>query len=404
VRQGSVRFAIYRKKSGAVLIAVQIAITLAILCNAMALIVDRMAWSMRLTGIDEGNIFYLHATSVEKPASPAMLQASDLSLLRSIVGVAGAYASNSFPLEGGGWSMDVRLTAEQKTASAHVSYYFADEQALNTLGVKLVAGRNFAASEVVNRDANTIPPPAEVIVTQALAQKLFPGGDALGKSIYVETDEPVPIIGIIDRLQGPFVAATGFMSTFVENSILAPYRLLGDSSTYLVRTQPGHRNEVLQGAQSRLAQINGSRIISAETMSEVRARAYRGNRGLTLLLAIVSLILVMVTAFGMVGLSSYWVAQRRRQIGIRRALGATQAAILRHFQKENLAIAAGGTVVGALLAVALNTWLVSRYEMARLDAAYIIGGGLIMLLLGQLAVFWPAMRASRVPPALAVRG
>jgi putative ABC transport system permease protein len=153
-----------------------------------------------------------------------------------------------------------------------------------------------------------------------------------------------------------------------------------------------------------LAQINGSRIISAETMSEVRARAYRGNRGLTLLLAIVSLILVMVTAFGMVGLSSYWVAQRRRQIGIRRALGATQAAILRHFQKENLAIAAGGTVVGALLAVALNTWLVSRYEMARLDAAYIIGGGLIMLLLGQLAVFWPAMRASRVPPALAVRG
>jgi putative ABC transport system permease protein len=67
MNQRSTRFAIYRKKSGAVLIAVEIAITLAILCNAMALIVDRVAWSMRLTGIDEANIFLIYATSVEKP-------------------------------------------------------------------------------------------------------------------------------------------------------------------------------------------------------------------------------------------------------------------------------------------------------------------------------------------------
>jgi putative ABC transport system permease protein len=370
----------------------------------MALIVDRMTWSMRQTGIDEPNIFFAYAISADKPANPAAMQASDLNLLRSIVGVTNAYATNSYPLQGGGWSMDVRLTKEQKTASAHVSYYFGDDQALDTLGVKLIAGRNFTASEVVNRDSNSIPPAAEVIITRALAQKLFPGGNALGKSIYVETNEPVPIVGIIDRLQGPFVAATGFNSTFSENTVLAPYRRLGDSATYVVRTQPGHLNEALKEAQSRLVEINGSRIISAESMGEVRAKAYRGNRGLTLLLATVSLILVAVTAFGMVGLTSYWVAQRRRQIGIRRALGATRLAVLRHFQKENLIIATTGVLAGILLAVALNIWLVSQFEMVRLSAAYLIGSGIVMLLLGQLAVFWPATRASRVPPALAVRG
>jgi putative ABC transport system permease protein len=404
LKSRSARFAIYRKRAGAVLIAVQIAVTLAILSNAMALIVDRLSWSARSTGIDENNIFFIYATSVDEPASLSALQSSDLSLLRSLPGVNDAYVTNSFPLEGGGWSMDVRLTADQKTPSAHISYYFGDEHALSTLGVKLISGRNFTASEIVDRGGGGVPSVAGLIVTRALAQRLFPDGQALGKSIYVDTKDPVPIIGIIDRLQGPFIAATGFMSTFTENSVLAPFRLLSDSVTYAVRTKPGSLDEVMKTAQTKLAALNGSRIIDVTSMNQVRAKAYRSNRGLTFLLAAVAFILVAVTAFGMVGLTSYWVAQRRRQIGIRRALGATRRAVLRHFQKENLLIAAAGVVVGILLAVALNLWLVSRFEMVRLGSLDFIGGGLVMLLLGQIAVFWPAMRASQVPPALAVRG
>jgi putative ABC transport system permease protein len=398
------RFAIYRKKSGAVLIAVQIAVTLAILSNAMALIVDRLSWSARLTGIDEANIFFIYATSVDKPPSFAALQSSDLAVLRTIAGVANTYATNSFPLEGGGWSMTADLEPDQKTPSAHISYYFGDERALDTLGVKLTAGRNFTASEVLDRDGSTAPPATAIIITRALAQRLFPRGDALGKSIYTETKDPSPIIGIIDRLQGPFVAATGFTSTFTENSVLAPFRPLGDSSTYVVRTKPGNLHEDMKAAQSKLEGINGIRIISTKSMGEVRARAYRSNRGLTLILGAVAFILVAVTAFGMAGLTSYWVAERRRQIGIRRALGATRLAILRLFQKENFLIGLSGVLVGILLAVALNIWLVGRFEMVRLDPAYVIGSGLVMLLLGQVSILWPAMRAAQVPPALAIRG
>lgn len=300
--------------------------------------------------------------------------------------------------------MDVNLTSDQRTPTAHASYYFGDEQALSTLGVKLVAGRNFTASDIVDRDASTIPSAGGVVVTRALAYRLFPAGDALGKSIYIETKQPAPIIGIMDRLQGPFVAATGFMSTFTDNSVLAPFRPLDDSPTYVVRAKPGRLNEVIQAAQSKLAEINGSRIISARSMGEARARAYRSDRGLALLLGAVTCVLVAVTAFGMVGLTSYWVTQRRRQIGIRRALGATRRAIIRQFQKENLLIAASGVLGGIFLALALNIWLVGRFEMVRLDPAYVIACGMVMLILGQVAVYWPAMRASRVPPALAVRG
>jgi putative ABC transport system permease protein len=404
LKSRSARFAIYRKKSGAVLIAVQIAVTLAILSNALGLIMDRLSWSARVTGIDEADILFIYATSVDKPPSFAALQSSDLALLRSIDGVANAYATNSFPLEGGGWSMSADLEPDQKTPSAHISYYFGDEQALNTLGVKLIAGRNFIASEILDRDGSAAPPATGIIITRTLAQRLFPRGDALGKSIYTETKDPSPIIGIIDRLQGPFVAATGFMSTFTENSVVAPFRPLGESSTYVVRANPGSLNEVLKVAQSKLEAINGSRIISARSMGDVRARAYRSNRGLTLILGAVAFILVTVTAFGMAGLTSYWVAERRRQIGIRRALGATRLTILRLFQKENLLIASSGVLVGVVLAIALNIWLIGRFEMVRLDPSYVIGSGIVMLLLGQIAVLWPAMRAAQVPPALAIRG
>jgi putative ABC transport system permease protein len=404
LKSRSARFAIYRKKFGAVLIAVQIAITLAILSNALGLIVDRLSWSARLTGIDEPNIFIIYATSVDKPPSFAALQSSDLALLRSMAGVANAYATNSFPLEGGGWSMSADLEPDQKTPSAHISYYFGDEQALDTLGVKLIAGRNFNASETLDRDGSTAPPATAIIVTRTLAQRLFPRGDALGKSIYTESKDPSPIIGIIDRLQGPFVAATGFMSTFTENSVLAPFRPLGDSSTYVVRTTPGSLNKIMKEAQNKLEGINGSRIISARSMGEVRARAYRSNRGLTLILGAVAVILVAVTAFGMAGLTSYWVAERRRQIGIRRALGASRLAILRLFQKENFLIALSGVLLGTLLAIGLNVWLIGRFEMVRLDPAYVIGSGIAMLLLGQISVLLPAMRAAQVPPALAIRG
>jgi putative ABC transport system permease protein len=118
----------------------------------------------------------------------------------------------------------------------------------------------------------------------------------------------------------------------------------------------------------------------------------------------VSIALLSVTAFGIIGLTRYWVSQRRRQIGIRRALGASRPAILRYFHVENLIIAGAGAVVGIGLGICLNLWMVGRFEMARLSTSYLFMGALVALLVGQVAVLWPALRASIIPPAVAARG
>ncbi len=139
-------------------------------------------------------------------------------------------------------------------------------------------------------------------------------------------------------------------------------------------------------------------------MAQVRADAYRGDHGLIVLLTSICVALLVVTAFGIIGLTSYWVAQRRQQIGIRRALGATRQAIVRYFQTENFMIAAAGAAIGIAFAIALNLWMVRSFEMVRMDNSRAIGGAIVILLLGQFAVLWPALRAASIPPALATRG
>jgi putative ABC transport system permease protein len=400
-----VRLAIYRRKFGAALIAVQIALTLAILSNAATLIVERLTWSSQSTGIDEDNIFFAYAENVDINANLSAEQISDVAALRAITGVVDGYATNSFPLQGGGWSIAVDLAPSQKTPTAEASYYFGDEHALRTLGIKLIAGRNFSPSEIVERSSNAIPPVSGLIVTRALADRVFPGGKALGKSIYVDRITTLtPIIGIVDRLQGPFVDASGYFGAFAENSVLAPYRLLDEYSTFAVRAAPGQLYQVMKAAEKTLGSINGSRIITVQSMAEVRKTAYQSDRGIALVLSTVTITLVAVTAFGMFGLTSYWVAERRRQIGIRRALGATRLAILQQFQKENFVIVATGAIAGIALTVALNLWLVQHFQMVRIHSQSVVGAAIAMLLLGQIAVFWPARRAAQVPPALAVRG
>jgi putative ABC transport system permease protein len=396
--------AMRRNKFGALLIATQMAVTLAFLANALTLVEQRIAWSDRPSGLDEADIFVMQNEMVDHPSDLAARQAADMDALRALPGVADAYTTNMYPLQGGGWIETVNLTPEQKTPTAFTAHYMGDEHALSTMGLKLIAGRNFSADEVLNRTDTDTPQASGFIISKALAAKLFPGGDALGKPIFVDNDKPVPIIGIVDRLQGPMTIATGLYSTFAENSVLTPYRLIGETSVYMVRAQPGQRDAVMKAAEAKLFGLDENRILKSRSMEQVRADAYRGAHGLIVLLSAICTALLIVTAFGIIGLTSYWVAQRRQQIGIRRALGATRQAIVRYFQTENFMIAAAGAAIGIAFAIALNLWMVRSFEMVRMDNSRAIGGAIAILLLGQLAVLWPALRAASIPPALATRG
>ena len=120
-------------------------------------------------------------------------------------------------------------------------------------------------------------------------------------------------------------------------------------------------------------------------------------------MAIICVVLLAVTAAGIVGLTSFWVSQRRKQIGVRRALGARQRDILTYFLTENFLISAAGVVLGTVLAIIFNLWTVTRFAMDPMSMAYVGTGVLVLLLLGQGAVLAPALRASRVSPVEATR-
>jgi putative ABC transport system permease protein len=330
--------------------------------------------------------------------------AADLAALKKLPGVVNAYASNAYPLRQGGTSYGIGLVPDKLKYIAQSAIYFADDNTLSTLGLKLIAGRNFRPDEIGQVDAHGDLQPSVVIITRELAQALFSDGNAVGKMVYLSA-KPSIVIGVVERMHIPWTQSP--MMKWEWNATMVPLRQLVDYTDYVVRTQPGQVDEVAAHVRAALYAENRMRVISTDdgiqTYAQVRDAAYANDRGMAVLMGTISLVLLGITAAGIVGLTSFWVGQRRKQIGVRRALGATQHDILSYFLTENLLIAVGGVMVGGVLAIGLNFWLMKQFEMDRLGAGYVLAGVAALLLLGQGAVLAPALRASRVPPVEATR-
>lgn len=396
--------AMRRNKVGAMLIAVQTAITLAVLCNGLFILQQRLALSDRPSGTDEANIFVITNRAVGDLSRLSAQVRTDLLLLRALPAVVDAYATNAYPLSNSGWSNIIALNDdhEQQVRIPSASY-FADDHTIDTLGLKLIAGRNFQADEIVDRERWLTMRPRGIIITKALARALFPHGNALDKSVFLQGERQfAPIIGIVDTLQAPWTSVV--RNRLVNNSILEPFHFISPISFYVVRAKPGLLAGVMPAAESALRSADPSRIIEkVQSLSVARAEAYRDDRGLAIILTVICSALLVATLCGIAGLTSYWVAQLRKQIGIRRALGATRAIIFYYFQTENFLVVSVGTVVGVALAIGLNIWMVSRFQMTHLQYSYAVVSGAIVLLLGQLAALWPALQAAKISPGIATR-
>jgi putative ABC transport system permease protein len=398
-----------------VLIALQIALTLAIVCNAIFIIYTRVDNVRRPTGMNESNLFLIEQQWVGAPSGddPASLQKQDsmlredLAALRAMPGVESVTSSNSMPLLNSSWGGSVALKpgTDLRGGDARTIFYFGDEQFLATLGLHLVAGRNFTTTDVVNKGMRDNSQPDVVIVTKALADKLYPHGDAIGKVMYLNGDtKPSTIVGEVERLQ--VSSTSSWVSTFPWNSTIGPIRLDSNFSRYIVRTKPGQMDAVMRAAPDVLYKVNPMRVLdddSVRSFADIRAEAYRADIGMAVLMGVVCVILLAVTAAGIVGLTSFWVGQRHRQIGVRRALGARKIDILHYFQLENLLIAGVGALIGIALAIGLNMLLIQNFEMDRMPLVYVLCGLVVVMVLGQAAVFVPARRASNVPPVVATR-
>ncbi|OOG62442.1 peptide ABC transporter permease [Rhodanobacter sp. B04] len=399
--------ALGRHKVATLLIVLQVALTLAVASNALFIVATRIVHLSRPTGTDEAHIFVIR-NGWRMGQNAAQIDANirtDLDTLRHVAGVRDAFSSQGFPLAGYNVNIITRLKLEpdQKTRAQLATFYASDEHAIDTLGLSLVAGRNFRPDEITAIGSNDKMSPPGIIVTRSLADKLFPGGSALGKTVYLP-DGPAAVIGILASLQGPLKESRSIDGY----TMLVPTHYLDPAGVvYLVRTDSTAMKPVIAATLKALQERGGIRIIDPKegvvTMAQERERAYAADRSVALLMSILSGLLLLATAGGIVGLSSFWVSQRRKQIGIRRSLGATTGDILGYFHAENFLIVSGGIVLGALLAFFANLGLMDVYELPRMPLYVPLWGALLLWLLGQLAVWGPARYAAKVPPVVAIR-
>lgn len=402
--------ALMRSKTGAVLVAVQVAISLAILANALYIVNVRQAIAARPSGVAaENDVFYVNIQNLNRGSHERQLaeQKRQAALLRALPGVMSVAQTSQAVLSRSGHITSVSAKRGQASASAEVSTYVSPDSLIRTYGLQLVEGRDFRPDEVpeVNEDVDESYPKV-LILTRAAAQKIWPGeASFVGKTLYQGTgsDDPeLRVVGVVERLQtqGAQTKPRG------EYSALLPARLTGGRGLlmYAVRAEPGQRDRLMQEAEQAIRTSSTDRLlVTTDTLEQHRKARYRADQGLSWMLIAVSTLLLLVTASGIVGIASLWVTQRRKQIGVRRALGARRIDILRYFLTENFMITSVGVACGVLLALGLNQLLVSQLEMARLPPGYLLAGALVFWLLGVGAVYGPAWRAASISPATATR-
>jgi putative ABC transport system permease protein len=393
-----------RHKIAAGLIVLEVALTCAIVTNALHLIQTRVQALNTDSGMAESELVVLNLRD-SKPTPReriAGVLAGDLARLRAIPGVKAATSANQVVYGNNSNNSGVTLEPDSKGGLRIVaSQYAGDEQLLPTYGLKLLEGRNFAADEVLDSfQVFSVAEPRipQVIINKAMADKLFPERSPLGQTIYVFGNAPSTVIGVVETLTQPQLHRA-----FNEGSAAMIFPLRGGGS-YVLRVDPDRRDALIKTATAALEEADKSRVVTqARTLLDMRAEFYAQDRAMAWLMGGVCVALLLVTAMGIVGLASFWVQQRTRMIGTRRALGATEGQILRYFQLENLLLTTTGIVIGLGGAIALSQLLMQSYELPRLPWVYLPAGALALWLLGQVAVWVPARRAARLAPVAALR-
>ncbi|WP_299767971.1 FtsX-like permease family protein [uncultured Pseudoteredinibacter sp.] len=387
-----------RNPTGALLIAIQIALTLAIASNMFYMVNERVEKMSRDTGVVNEEVIAARVFYFGKAVDKAAQADIDRKTLLEIPGVKSVSYSNSMPL--GGNNNTSTLCFEQESSDDGCphspSYYRSDANFHETLGLDLLEGRWLDDRDTITSDAISIAKTRTMMLSEVLAKLYFPEESALGKQLYLGGRE-LTIVGVYRQLLRP-----GARATEADHTILTAERR---TSGYLaIRVDQDRIEQVKEKLEATMVGLNDQRVITEiETMDEMAADAYRRDKAMVVLLLSVVALLLLVTALGVAGLVSFTVANRKKQIGTRRALGASKRDILAYFISENFAITALALIVGSGMAYALNQYLLQTYELARLELVYVFVAAASLLFISQFATLLPALKASKVSPAIATR-
>jgi predicted permease len=386
------------------LIVSEVALALVLLIGAGLVTRGFMALVGRSPGFDTGRMLtlfvnvnpdrYKDGGAVRGFLDPA------LTAVRAVPGVVDAGTISLIPYDNWGNNSNVRYEgrpAENPTRMPLVENRYVSPSFFATLGMKLLEGRLFLPADEASSGS-----PRVVVVNQALARRDFPGKDPIGKRFYVDDSTFATIVGVVADIRnfGPVAEPQPEMYWDVAQvSIDQP------SFPLMIRLRTDDAGSMTHAVVSALRSVDPAAAINrVRPMRELVAGSVGQPRFYLILLGSFAGVALLLSMAGLYGLTSYAVATRTREIGIRTALGATPGATVGLMLREGLILVGAGLVLGGILA-ALVTRLLSGllYGISPLDPLAWATVAATLAAVALLATLIPARRAARVDPLVAIR-
>jgi predicted permease len=317
-----------------------------------------------------------------------------LDRLRASPGIVAAGAVNDLPLSGNG-GITVRITADGAPVSDDdigARDLFASPGYFSALGIKLIAGRDFAATD----DSGG---PSVAIISASMARTYWPGKSPIGKVFRQDPNTPITVVGVVadtrelkldtdplPEMYMPMAQYTPPNIAIVARGTLPPAALLDAIRTAVRSVDPTQA------------------VYNVKTMDDVMGQSLAPRRTNTLLLSVFAALAFILAAVGVAAVVGYGVTQRRRELGIRSALGASGADLMTLLSREMAFVAVIGIAVGLGGAWALARVTSSLvYGVAVHDPVTFVAAPLLLLAAAMIATVIPARRALRVDPATVMR-
>jgi putative ABC transport system permease protein len=385
------------------LVVVELALSVVLLVGAGLAIRSIARLRQVNTGFDPHNVL---TASISIPGIRYDTKAKVVSFLYGLrdrlaaaPGVEAAGIASASPLGGGGFYLGRSMVAEGRDPvpanEVTINWTVTTPGYFAALRVPIVQGRDFT-----ERDDTASTP--VMIVNEAFVKAMFPKGDALGKRAMSSRDEKVyrEIVGIVRDVK--YYGA----SDTTRALVWVPYAQNNawHQGIVTIRTR-GKPLDALPVLRNELhAMDRGIALANVSTMTEALSRSMASDRLLAILLGAFASLALVLAAVGIFGVLSYMIAQRTRELGIRLALGAQRADVIRLVARETIPMVLVGLVIGLGAALGLARLVQSMlYQVAPNDPATYVGVAAVLALVALVAALVPARRAARVDPCVALR-
>jgi putative ABC transport system permease protein len=387
----------------AALIILQVAFTLAVVSNSLFVTTATLKeWNLP-SGLADENIISVQSQFYDLSVDNRQAVIDDLEKFKQLPGVISATTTNQVPF-GAEAVSNVFLETGDEPQPYQTNIFDFDYSGFEVLDLQLVDGRHFTQSEVIRHDPSQSDARAAVVmISEDQAEALFPGESALGKTIWLAANsQPVEVIGIYSNfMNGESLNNDGMSFHTMIRPVVSWQR--GLDPNYLIRVEPGMAEGMFEEITDVIYETQGRYLYAIERLTRTQKRMYDGRGSNAVLFMAVSLILVIITGLGTAGLASFLVNQRQKQIGIRRAMGATRFDITRYFLLENSILTWTGLIIGGVLTLVITYVLTEAAgeNVLQIKFMFMIAVGLWAVNLAS--VYLPAKRAANIDPAIVTR-